>query len=59
VVINFAIIAWILFLVVKAMNRMKGQEDAKVGAGKAPEIRAEVKLLSEIRDLLAKRAGPA
>ena len=56
-VVNFIIVAFALFLVIKAMNRLKRQEDAKVDVPKAPEIPAEVKLLSEIRDLLA--AGPA
>jgi large conductance mechanosensitive channel len=57
VTINFIIIAWILFLVVKGMNRLRRQEDAKAGVQKAPEIPADVKLLSEIRDLLAAREG--
>src|ERR671916_307647 len=38
VAINFVIIAWILFLTVKAMNRLKREEDAKVDTPKAPEI---------------------
>ncbi len=54
VTINFLIIAWILFLVVKAMNRLRRQEDAKVDTPAAPEVPADVKLLAEIRDLLAK-----
>ena len=62
VTINFLIIAWILFLVVKGMNRMRRREDEKVDAAAAPEIPADVKLLAEIRDLLAARpaagAGP-
>jgi len=54
--INFLIIAWILFLVVKGMNRLRRTEDAKAGtAGEAPELPADVKLLSEIRDLLKDR----
>jgi large conductance mechanosensitive channel len=57
VAINFLIIAWVLFLTVKAMNRMKREEDAKVDTPKAPEIPADVKLLSEIRDIL--KARPA
>jgi large conductance mechanosensitive channel len=55
VAVNFAIIAFVLFLVIRAMNRLKRREDAKVDVPKAPEIPAEVKLLSEIRDLLAVR----
>jgi large conductance mechanosensitive channel len=48
--INFLIVAWVLFLVVKMMNRLKRQEPH------APAIppREEV-LLEEIRDLLAKK----
>jgi large conductance mechanosensitive channel len=53
VAINFAIIAWILFLLVKGMNRLRRTEDAKTGtADKPAEIPADVKLLTEIRDLL-------
>jgi large conductance mechanosensitive channel len=53
IAINFLIVAWVLFMVIRAMNRMKRQEDAKLEVPKAPEIPADVKLLSEIRDLLA------
>ena len=49
IALNFAIIAFVLFLVVKAINRMKKKEAAKA----AP---AEVQLLTEIRDLLKQRA---
>ena len=53
VAINFAIIAWILFLLVKGMNRLRRTEDAKTGtADKPAELPADVKLLTEIRDLL-------
>jgi large conductance mechanosensitive channel len=48
--INFLIIAWILFLAVKGMNRLRIHEEAKP----APPPRQEV-LLEEIRDLLAKK----
>ena len=51
--INFLIIAWILFLLVKGMNRLRRSEDAKTGtADKPAEIPADVKLLTEIRDLM-------
>ncbi len=49
IALNFAIIAFVLFLVVKAINRMKKKEAAKA----AP---AEVQLLTEIRDLLKQRS---
>ena len=56
VALNFLIVAWVLFLVIRGMNRLKQRQDAKVDVPKAPEIPADVKLLSEIRDLLAGRA---
>ena len=49
--INFLIVAWVLFMVVKAMNRMKKAEPA--AAPPAPP--AQEVLLGEIRDLLKKR----
>lgn len=51
--VNFVIIAFVLFLVVKAMNRMKRQAEA-APAAPPPPPRNEV-LLEQIRDLLAKR----
>lgn len=52
--INFLIIAWVLFLVVKAMNNLKRKEEALPEA--VAEIPADQALLTEIRDLLAKKA---
>jgi large conductance mechanosensitive channel len=57
VLINFLIVAWILFFVVKAINRLKFLEDLRIGAGK-PDLPADVKLLAEIRDILAQNAKP-
>jgi large conductance mechanosensitive channel len=51
--INFLIVAWVLFMVVKAMNRLKRQPPPLPPAP-APLTKEEV-LLTEIRDLLAKR----
>ena len=53
-VINFLIVAWVLFLVVKGMNKLK-REKAAAPPPPAPPTKEEV-LLAEIRDLLAKRA---
>lgn len=47
IVINFIIIAWVLFLVVKLMIRTMQSE-----APKAPEASKQEQLLTEIRDLL-------
>jgi large conductance mechanosensitive channel len=49
--INFLIVAWVLFLVVKMMNRMKRQP-VEVVEKKPPAPTKEELLLGEIRDLL-------
>ena len=55
--INFLIVAWVLFMVVKAMNRMKRQPQPAPAVPPTP-TREEV-LLAEIRDLLRARASGA
>ena len=50
VALNFLIIAGVLFLAIKAINKLKKEEPP----ASAPEPTAEVKLLTEIRDLLKK-----
>ena len=52
VVINFIIVAFCIFLVVKAMNKMKRKEAEK--PEEAPAKPEDVVLLEEIRDLLKK-----
>jgi large conductance mechanosensitive channel len=55
IAINFAIIAFALFLVVKGINRMKAKAAAETAPPPPPpEVPADVKLLTEIRDLLKK-----
>ena len=53
-IISFLIVAWVLFLVIKAVNQMKREEEAAPEPEAEPEPSAEEKLLTEIRDLLAK-----
>ncbi|MER2535349.1 MAG: large conductance mechanosensitive channel protein MscL [Rhizobiaceae bacterium] len=54
VVINFLILAWIIFLMVKAVNNMRRRLVAEAPATpSAPP--ADVQLLTEIRDLLARK----
>jgi large conductance mechanosensitive channel len=55
-VVDFLIIALIIFLAVRALNRLKKPE-TEVVADKPVEPSDEIKLLTEIRDLLAKREG--
>jgi large conductance mechanosensitive channel len=47
--LNFLIVAFILFLVVKAYNRFQRKQEAPA------ELSEEVRLLAEIRDQLARR----
>ena len=55
-IISFLIVAWVLFMIIKAVNRMKKEEEAAPEPEPAaPEPSAEEKLLAEIRDLLAAR----
>ena len=51
-VVDFLIIAFAIFMVVKAMNNMKKKEEAAPEA--PPKPSAEVELLTEIRDALKK-----
>ncbi|WP_455477211.1 large conductance mechanosensitive channel protein MscL [Bartonella sp. B41] len=50
--INFLIVAWILFLFVKGMNKVRRTQGEQENL---QEMSLEEKLLSEIRDLLSKK----
>lgn len=52
-VLNFLIVAWVLFLVIKAYNRMQTQEEEAPEEPAAPS--EEVVLLTEIRNSLQNR----
>lgn len=47
ITLNFVLVAWVLFFVVKAMNRLRLRQEKST-----PELPADVKLLAEIRDIL-------
>jgi large conductance mechanosensitive channel len=51
VALNFLIIAWVLFMAIRGINRLKKPE----APPPAPGPTAEVQLLGEIRDLLRKQ----
>lgn len=51
-VINFMIVAFAIFMLIKGLNSMKKKEEAK--PVEPPKASAEETLLTEIRDLLAK-----
>ena len=52
-IIDFLIIAFCIFLMVKAMNKLTAKKEEEPAP--APEPSAEEKLLTEIRDLLKKK----
>lgn len=54
ILVNFVLLAFVIFLMVKVLNRWKNEEPATPAAPAAPPA-SEV-LLAEIRDLLKQRA---
>ena len=56
ITINFVIVAFVMFMVVKAINQAKKLMEKEAAAAPAPEPNAEEKLLTEIRDLLKQKA---
>ena len=57
IILNFLVVAFCIFVVVKAVNAMKRREDAKPAEpAKDPK---DVQLLQEIRDLLKETRGKA
>jgi large conductance mechanosensitive channel len=52
--LNFAIVAFVLFMVIRVMNQLKRKEEAK--PAEPPKPSAEAVLLTEIRDLLKSKA---
>ena len=58
-VINFLIIAWVVFLLVRYVNKIKEmaeKEEEAPAKPAAPPAPTEVELLTEIRDSLARKA---
>ncbi len=50
--VNFVIVAWAMFIIIKVMNKLKRKQDT--GAADAPPPPRQEVLLEEIRDLLKK-----
>jgi len=53
-VLNFIVIALAIFVMIKAMNRMKRKKEVQAAEPAAPEYTLQEKLLMEIRDSLKK-----
>ncbi|WP_330449081.1 large conductance mechanosensitive channel protein MscL [Paracoccus marcusii] len=58
-VLNFLIVAWAVFLLVKGVNRLQRAAMRKEEAKETPAGPTQEELLAQIRDLLADRASPA
>ena len=54
-VLNFLILAFVVFCLVKAVNRLTNKKEAPKAADAPPAPSAEAKLLTEIRDLLKEK----
>lgn len=52
-VLNFLVVAFVMFMLVRTINHMSKKQEAKPAA--PAEVSAEVKLLGDIRDLLRKQ----
>ena len=52
-IVNFLIIVFVLFLIVRSINKLQKEEEAAPAS--PPEPSAEEKLLTEIRDLLREK----
>ena len=55
IAINFLIIAWVLFMVIRGLNRLIKKETDQ--PAKPPEPSRQEVLLQEIRDILAKKSA--
>ena len=53
-IINFILIALVLFFMIRSINKMQARSKKEEAPAAPPEPSDEVKLLSEIRDLLKK-----
>ncbi len=56
-IISFLIVSFVLFMVIKNVNRLKAAFEKEQAEAPAPEPSSEEKLLTEIRDLLAKQSA--
>jgi large conductance mechanosensitive channel len=53
--INFGLIALVVFLLVRGINRMRKRQEEETPSAKEPEPSNEEKILTEIRDLLREK----
>ncbi|MBE6041909.1 MAG: MscL family protein, partial [Clostridiales bacterium] len=55
-IIDFLLIAWVLFMIIKALNKAKdaAKKEEEPAPEEPEEVPADIALLTEIRDLLKK-----
>lgn len=53
-IIDFILVALVLFMIIKTMNRMNREKEAPAATPQAPEYTLQEKLLMEIRDSVKK-----
>lgn len=56
-IISFTIVAFVVFLFVKAINKFRSKEEAAASTEQQPEPTKEELLLTEIRDILKEKAA--
>ncbi len=56
-VVNFLIVAFVIFLVMRAYEKMRRKQEAKPPEQKKDELPQDIVLLTEIRDLLKNQTG--
>ncbi|MDB6176684.1 large conductance mechanosensitive channel protein MscL [Paracoccus sp. Z330] len=56
-VLNFLIVAWVVFMLVKAVNRARALAEKEEKVEEAPAGPSQEELLAQIRDLLAARSA--
>ncbi|MCE7985427.1 MAG: large conductance mechanosensitive channel protein MscL [Caldilinea sp. CFX5] len=54
-ILNFLVVAFVMFMLVRSINSMTKKKEEKPAT--PPEIPADIKLLTDIRDLLQKQRG--
>lgn len=57
ILINFVLLAFVIFWMIKLMNRAKSRFEAETEPATPPSIPEDVVLLREIRDLLGRNRG--
>ncbi len=58
ILINFLLLAWVVFLMVKMINRLRRKHEEAPSKEEAAPTPEDIQLLREIRDVLKNRPAP-